>query len=280
MNNKYAQDAISALIFIIVLLLGLFVYGKFGPGLPLSVNQITTNKNDLFTVTGEGRVTVKPDVAEVNFGVNTTGATVALVQSQSNTAINRVVEAVKKLGIEAADIKTTNYNIYPQYANEGIPTPMLLPTAEPTVAAEEKMAIAPMPPKPGTPRITSYSMNISVIVKVRDLNKVNQVVDTATANGANQVGGINFTVDKPEIYQAEARKKAVENAKAKANDLASVAGIQLGKVVGIYENPGFYGRNYPLAMKAEGMGGDMGGTQIEPGSSEITTQVTLNYETR
>lgn len=287
MNSKHIHDAITAGIFVIIVLVGFSLYGLFGPGLPLSVNSITTNKNDVFSVTGEGRVSVKPDIAEVNFGVATTGQTVAVVQSQSNEAINKVVEEIKKLGIADADIKTTNYNIYPQYDTQGAAVPLTVAAApamdtmavrDIAMSAEPVMVTMPAP-SGRTPRITGYGMNVNIVVTVRDLTKVNQVIDTATANGANQVSNISFTVDDEEKYQAEARKLAIDDAKSKANELAGAAGLRLGKVVGVYESPVYYGRDVMMSAKAEGMGG-AGSTALQPGSTEIATQVTLNYETR
>lgn len=263
MKDQLISVAAKTATVAVITLVAFFLYGQFGPSLPISVNQITTNKNDLFTVTGTGEVTAKPDIAEVSFGVSATGETVATVQNQSNAAINKVIAAIKALGIADKDIKTTNYNINPQYGG----------------AEQDRMLIEPLPPSLDQ-RITGYSMNVNVVVKVRDLNKVNQVVDTATQNGANQIGGISFTVDNPEKYQAEARKLAIADAKRQANELASAAGISLGKIVGVYENPMFYGRgDVMMSAKAEPATGGAP-TQIEPGSSTISTQVTLNYETK
>lgn len=268
MKDQLISVAAKTATVALIILVALVLYSQFGPSLPISVNQITTNKNDLFSVTGSGEVTAKPDIAEVSFGVSATGQTVAAVQNQSNEAINKVVAAVKALGIADKDIKTTNYNINPQYGGVGQDRIMSDPQG-------------PLPPIVPDQNITGYSMNVNVVVKVRDLDKVNQVIDTATENGANQLGGISFTVDNPDKYQAEARKLAIEDAKKQANELASAAGIQLGKVVGVYESPMFYGRgDAALSAKAEPMGGPNVPTQIEPGSSTISTQVTLNYETR
>lgn len=265
MKGQLISLALKTTTVVAIIFIALFLYGTFGASLPLYINQTTTNKNDLFTVTGTGEVTAKPDIAEVSFGVATTGSSVVEVQNQSNEAINKVIAAVKALGISDKDIKTTNYNINPQYGREGDSKLMMMPE--------------PIPPTPDQD-ITGYNMNVNVLVKVRDLNKVNQVVDTATTNGANQIGGVSFTVDNPEKYQKEARELAVADAKRQANELANAAGIQLGKIVGIYENPMFYGRgDMMMSAKAEPATGGAP-TQIEPGSGTISTQMTLNYETR
>ena len=101
-----------------------------------------------------------------------------------------------------------------------------------------------------------------------------------TADGANQIGNLSFTVEDPEQFQSHARKIAIENAKKKASEIANESGISLGKIInvseGVSQNPG------PLMMTAEkttGLGGETP-TQIEAGSSEISVTVTLSYDTR
>ena len=234
----------------ILLILGaVFVFAKWGPGIPIT--SVVTQKQDLFTVTGEGKVTVVPDTAVVNLGITANHSTIKAAQTQANTVINKITEELKKLGIESTDIKTSNYSVYPQYNYDGGPS-----------------------------RITGYQVNASLTITVRDFDKVNQVIDTSTANGANTVGGIQLTVDEKrqkELLQ-QARELAVKEAKTKAESLARTAGITLGKIVNIqegYSNPGpVYAKEM---MAAVGGGGD---TQIQPGSTDITSSVTLFYETR
>ena len=118
-------------------------------------------------------------------------------------------------------------------------------------------------------------------IKVRDFSKINSVIDTATADGANQIGGLSFTVDNPEKFQAEARKEAIAKAKLKAEDIARESGINLGRIINVSE--GYNMAPLPMYAQAEktvGMGGGGTPTQVEPGSSEISVTVTLSYETQ
>lgn len=223
----------------------LFLFGKFGPGLPLSVNQITTAQPAPFTVTAEGKVTAIPDIAQVSVGFSTTGTNVSTVQNQANLIIKNVTSAVKNTGIDSKDIQTTNYNLSPNYDLQ---------------------------------RINGYSINVNLQIKVRDFSKINQVIDAATANGANQVSGLNFTFDNPEKFQSEARKIAIDNAKKKATEIAGESGITLGRLINVQESSNYNPRPMPMmAAAAEKMTTP---TQIEPGSSEITSSVILSYETR
>jgi len=231
--------------------IGMMIFLRFTPGLPIS--SVVTQKTDMFTVAGEGKVTVVPDTGIVNLGITASKSTVKAAQTEANTVINTISAKLKELGIENKDIRTSQYNIYPQYDYRG-----------------------------SINRITGYQVNISLTVTVRDIDKINSVVDTATALGANSVGGIQLTVDEDrqkELLQ-EARKKAVDDAKAKAESLASAAGITLGRIINVQESSGSYPRPmmaYDSKVMPSGAGG---GTEIEVGSADITASVTLFYETR
>lgn len=231
---------------VILVLAAVFAYGKFGPGLPIS--SVVTQKQDFFTVSGEGKVTVVPDTAMVNLGINSSGPSVKTAQADANGVINKVSDALKKLGIDAKDIKTSNYSIYPQYDLN---------------------------------KVNGYQVNISLSVTVRQLDKINDVIDSATGNGANMVGGVQLTVDenKQKELQQQARELAVKDAKQKADSLSRAAGLSLGRIVNVVEGGIFEPRPMPMMMAA-GLAKEDTGTQIQPGSTDITSSVTLYYETR
>ena len=179
----------------------LFTFTKlFGP-IPFAVNSVTTTKSTTFDVTGEGKVTAVPDVAVVTVGIQANGTTVKAAQDQINSTINKVSEAIKKLGVDSKDIKTTNYNVNPSY----------------DFTSGQK--------------ITGFLANTNLQIKVRQLEKANSVIDTATANGVNQVGGINFDIDEKTKLENEARQKAVDQAKKKAQDASKIAGFKLGRII-------------------------------------------------
>lgn len=227
----------------------LFTFTKiFGP-IPFSVNSVTTTKSTTFDVTGEGKVSVKPDVASVNVGIRSQGSTVKIAQDQINTVINKVSQAVKSLGVDAKDIQTTNYSIYPDYDYSG-----------------------------SSQRIKGYSASTNLSAKVRNTDKVNSVIDAATSNGANEISGINFEVDDKTKAENEAREKAVADAKSKAENAAKIAGFKLGRIVNYSENFGDFPR--PIPMRAMALENKAQGspTQVEPGSTEVNVTVTLSYE--
>ncbi len=225
----------------------LFTFTKlFGP-IPFSVNSVTTTKSSTFDVTGEGKVTATPDVALVTVGIQANGSTVKAAQDQINSTINKVSEAVKKLGIGSKDIKTTNYSINPSYDFTN------------------------------SQKITGYSASTNLSIKVRQLDKANSVIDSATSNGANQVGGISFDIDDKTKLENEARQKAVDEAKKKALEAAKISGFKLGRIINYSENFGGLPRPIPMLQAAD-IKAQGSPTQIEPGSAEITVIVTLSYE--
>ncbi len=236
---------------IVVFFLSLFAYTKLAGPIPFSLSSIVTTKTDTFTVTGEGKSTAIPDIAVVNAGVTAQGATVAVVQENINSKTNAIIAAVKKLGIKSEDIQTTNYSVNPTYDYQNT-----------------------------TQRITGYTANNTINIKVRDTARANEVIDGATAAGANQIGGVSFDVSDKTKAENEAREKAIAQAKKKAETAAKAAGFTLGKVINYTEGVGG-GMPGPMYAKADAvMNPERSATQIEPGSSEITISVSLSYEIR
>lgn len=230
---------------IAVFFIALFAYTKLVGPIPFSVNSVITTKTDTFTATGEGKATAIPDIAVISVGVTAQGSTVKQVQEALNTKINAVTAAVKKIGVSDKDMQTTNYNISPNY--------------------DYQISMQ---------RITGYQANTNLTIKVRDLDRANDVIDSSTAAGANQVGGVSFDVSDKTKAESEAREKAVTEAKEKAAQAAKIAGFSLGRIINYTEN---FGGSMPMPMYAKA---DMAreSTQIEPGSSEITVTVSLSYE--
>lgn len=253
--RRIAAPVIVILFFFVVL----FAYTKLAGPIPFDVNSVSTSKSDAFSVTGEGKVEAKPDSATVRLGVVARGSTSELAKTNLNTSINDIVDSIKDLGVEEDDIKTENFNIYPEYND-------LRPLPANTVSSDQN-------------RITGYTGNTNITVKVADAEMANKVLDIGVAHGANQVGGIDFEVkDKTEALN-KAREMAVADAKKKAEDAARIAGFRLGKVINYSEGQGG-GYPVPMYAKAENAVAQDSATQIQPGTNEIVITVTLSYEIR
>lgn len=226
----------------------LFVYTKLTGPIPFAVSSVTTSKSTTFDVSGEGKVLTSPDIASVNAGITAQAATVKAVQDQINSVINKVSAGLKEIGVDSKDIQTRDYNIHPNYDYTS-----------------------------GQQRITGYGANTTLLVKVRNLDNVNNVIDTATANGANQISGVSFDIEDKAKAENEARQKAVEEAKKKAEQAAKIAGFKLGRIINYSENKAGGIRPVPLMMEATDRASGAP-TQVEPGSSEVTISITLSYE--
>jgi uncharacterized protein YggE len=247
---------------IIVFFIVLFVYTKLAGPIPFFINSVNTTKTDLFSSNGEGQVTAAPDQATVDAGVTIQSATVAQAQNKVNEISDKIITDVKKLGVSANDIKTTNYSVNPNYSNEIVPMG------------------APMMPG-GQQNITGYTVTQNVEIKVKPIDKVNKVIDAATADGANLVGGVNFTFSDEfqKSLSDKATKQAVDDAKNKAQGLANAAGIHLGKIVNVVQNS-----NQPRpVMMGAGIAAkttdQSAPTNVTPGENTLTVDVVLYYET-
>jgi len=219
-----------------------------------STNQVlnTAATTNTVSFSGEGRVVAKPDIAKVQLSIVTEALTSKLAQDDNSKKSKSITDYLKKQNIEDKDIKTTGYNIYPQYK---------------------------YPQFGGQPQITDYQVNQSIEIKIRDLDKVSNILDGLVSAGANQVNDLSFEIDNPDALKAEARAKAIADAKKKANELKSQVGISLGKIVNFSENTGGY--PVPIYMKAEfdsrgGMGG--GGPSVPTGENEIVVNVNITYQ--
>lgn len=245
------KTGVSFLICLILFFVMLFTYTKLAGPLPFTVTSTTTQKSDAFNVTGTGKANIKADQATVRLGVIAQSSSAESTREEMTSKINKVTGGIKALGIADADIKTDNFNINPNYDY----TP------------------------DGKQNITGYNGNVNMTIKVKDTNLANKIIDSATANGANNVGGVSFDTVDQTAAEEEARVKAIADAKKKAEKAASAAGFKLGKIINYNEGSG--GGPQPMYdMKAMNAAGSVERTptQLEPGQNEVTVTVTLSYE--
>lgn len=201
------------------------------------------------TVVGEGRASATPDIVRVTVGVDVVNASLSKALTEVNTKTSAVIAALKKEGIDAKDIRTLDFNIYPQ------------------------QAYGPNGPGP----ITGYRVSNSVRVTIRTLDKAGALLEQAVNAGANTVQGLTFTIEDPKPVETEARVSAIQDARFKADALAQEAGATVGQVINITEavSGGPVPLNQPAAMTAQGGGG---GVEIAPGMQDVSVQVQVTYE--
>ncbi len=224
------------------------VYFKWMGALPISVTQ--TQKMSTFDVTGEGKVVVVPDQGVLNMGVSEEGYNLKQVQESVNKKMTNLSKALKDMGIADKDIKTTGYNYYPDYQNKN-----------------------------------NYRAYASVSVVVRELDKVSEVLDLIGSLGLDDVSGPSFGLSDELMNKTvkEARELAIDKAKAKAQELSGLAGMNLGRIVNIVEGtnrPQNYMVRDAMPVSGGGIAIEKTNTPVEVGSSEVVVDVTLSYETR
>ena len=205
------------------------------------------------SVDGTGEVFIKPDIAQISVSVTEKAATAPDAQKASTEKINAVVKFLKDSGIEDKDIKTTSYNIYPDYNYT----------------------------QTGGRIFTGYVVTQSLDIKVRKMDDAGKILSGATEKGANSIGGINFVVDNEDLAKEQARKQAIDKAKEKANKIASDLGVSLVRLVSFNESG-----NSPIYMAKDSftMGAGIASSAPAPviptGENKITVSVSLTYEFR
>ena len=220
------------------------------------IGQEIETKNTI-TVSDKGEVYARPDLALTTFSVITEKKTVAEAMSENAEKMNAVINSVKEQGVEDKDLKTTSFNIYPRYEYRRVET-----------------EIYPYPP--GKRVLVGYEVRQSLQVKIRDMEKIGDIIQGATDAGANQVGDLQFTIDNEDELKRQARQEAIEKAKRKAEELASQLGVKLVRIVNFSES-GTVPRYYRLEKEAVGMGGGEA-PEIETGENKIEVNVTITYE--
>ena len=170
-------------------------------------------------VNGVGKVTVEPDLAVLNLGVEAREATVSAARSSAANAMTRVIAALKDHGIADLDIRTQFFNI------------------QPIIVYQEKFQNGQ---RYSEPEIVGYRVSNQVTVKVRDLDSIGPILDDAVTAGGDliRVNGISFTIEDPAPYTVQAREAAVQDALAKAQQFATLTNVAVGKLVYITETGG------------------------------------------
>jgi hypothetical protein len=206
--------------------------------------------DNTLTVIGVGRLSIAPDIAMLTLGVNARATTVAEATADAARRMSAVLARVKSLGVADADITTVLYSVDPRTS----------------VARVEEPS-----------RVSGYQVNNLVQITVRKLEDVSAILDAAVAAGANFVREIHFTRADAARVQAEARTAAVNDALAKARQLAAAAGMRVGDVLSVRESP--TGR--PI-MRGSGLGATAmaASAPIEAGQLDVVVTIELRQAIR
>jgi uncharacterized protein YggE len=211
---------------------------------------VSTGTPHTLTVSGAGQVSLQPDIATIYVGVHTEAPSASEAVSQNNIKTQKLIDALKAAGMEAKDIQTMNFSIgqITQYSPDGKPTS------------------------------TSYGVDNTVYLTVRNLPKLGDLLDAAVSAGANNINSIQFDVSDKTKALSDARNAAVKAAKTQAEELAAAAGVTLGAVQSIQ----YYDASPTPVFQGKGMGGGAAAADmsvpINPGQMQITVTVTMAYD--
>jgi len=213
--------------------------------------QVAVSEQRNISVSGTGEASGTPDIATITVGVQTVAPTAIDASKQNEALISRVMAALKKSGIADRDIQTADYSIWPEQRHD--------------------------PKGTGEVTITGYRVNNTVRVVVRDLGKLGSVLGTITGAGANTINGINFGIDDTDALETRAREAAMADARAKAEALARLAGVELGEVLTLSMSSG---GGYPRPMARMAMADDEMAPSISAGELSIGVNVHVTYAIR
>jgi uncharacterized protein len=200
------------------------------------------------SVSGHGEMQAVPDVATVSIGVNTQGATAAEALESNNKAMRTLFEMLKKAGIEARDISTSNFSVGPRYNYDNNTQP---------------------------PKIMGYDVTNMVNVTVRKVEDVGESLDLLVSSGSNLINGVYFSVSKADTLLDDARIAAIADAKRKAELYARAAGVKLGNIVSINEASA---APPPIMYQGRAKTTEANDVPIAQGEQTLSTNVTVTYE--
>ncbi|MEY4747709.1 MAG: hypothetical protein RLZZ416_758 [Candidatus Parcubacteria bacterium] len=219
------------------------------------------------TVEGEGEVFAVPDTATFSVTVQEEAKEVKNAQETATKKGNDIIAYLKSQGVDEKDIQTTDYSVYPQY--------------DYVQAQTCREGYCP----PGRQTLRGFQVSQTLTVKVRDTQKAGDLLSGVGSKGASQVSGLSFTIDDQKALEAQARGKAIDDARAKAEALAKQLDVDIVRVVGFNEGgrggPIYYAKT--MAMDASGMGGAPEAApapQLPVGQNKITSNVSIVYEIR
>ncbi len=243
--NVRAIAAGSALVIVAALAAAALI----GPRSSMSASDTALPR--IVSVSGLGEVKSPPDMATISTGVVSEAVSAKDALAKNNAAMAAVIAALKNAGISEDDIQTSGFSVSPKYP--------------------------PYQPNQTTNRIVGYTVSNNVTAQVKNLKTLGPILDTLVQSGSNQISGITFGIDDPKKVLNEARKKAVADARAKAELYAEAAGVSLGHVVQISESTAITPPVPMMRMAVEAAAADAS-VPIAAGQQTVSATVSITYE--
>lgn len=222
--------------------------------------------SNTISVSGDGEVFAVPDTATFSVSIQERAKDVKTAQAAATKKSNDIIAYLKDAGVEEKNIQTADYNVSPQYEySNGACTSGYC--------------------QPGKQTLVGFEVTQTLTVKVKDTDKAGELLSGVGSKGASSVSGLSFTIDDQDALEADARDKAIADAKSKADELADSLGVSIVRVVGFSESsfqPYAYGRG-GIAMDAMTMSAKAEAApapELPVGQNKITSNVNITYEIR
>jgi uncharacterized protein YggE len=241
--------------------------------------------SNVITLSGHGEVSAVPDIANVYFTISKDAKTAKEASDGVAVIEEKALNFLKSKSIAEKDIKTENASVYPKYEYRQAVCPAIPPIPM-MDAGREGVSVSPSSPAyycPGGKQVlTGYTASESITVKIRKVDDAGSIMQGLTTTGVSNLNGPNFTIDNEDTLKAEARKKAIDDAKEKAKVLAGDLGVKLGRIANFSEGGGYGGPIYYAkdAMVENSAGAVPAPAILPKGENTISSDVTITYEIR
>lgn len=222
-----------------------------------STQKESVDNQAVITVTGEGEVVAKPDIATVTFTVRENAKTVPEAQKLTEAKVTKGLESLKTLGVVDTDVKTLSYNVSPRYVSSQIYCPM--------------SSYCPTQTK-----IDGYDVAETIQVKIRKIDQAGEAIGLIGGANITEITGPDFTIDDTKKLEDQAKSLAINEAKLKAQKIAKDLGVRLGHISAYSENGGYYpsvGFGGAMIAKADSI-------TVPQGETNVKVNVSVSYKIR
>jgi uncharacterized protein YggE len=264
-HHGFLKSRLNAKLFAAFLIVATIFVGAKAVNAIINFDSQAQPATNVISVSGEGKASAVPDIATISFTISEDADTSAKAQDAAAKKMNVASALLKDLKIPDKDIKASSYNVSPRYSY-----PQPCDGIRPCVYNQEA-------------KIIGYTASETVEVKVRVIDDAGKVLSALGDAGVSNLYGPNFAVENPDKVKAEARKEAVEKARAQAKELASALGVRIVRIVSYSENGGGYYPQYNMAKDAVSAGmatPPRPEIALPTGENEVIVNVSVTYEIR
>jgi len=258
-NKEVEKKFFKLLLSVFVLFLIFFVYASTQK--VIKENSVLTvgDQSNLINISKTGTVYVTPNIGTINLTSTVEAKTIADALKENNEKIANLANFLKAQGIASGDIKTAGFNVNPRYEwSDSKDSNGNVVTGKRTVAG--------------------YEVSQATEVKIRDLSKVGNIIDGAAQIGINNIGDLAFVVESEDAAKAQAREKAITDAKSEAQSIANKLGVTLGNVSSYSESFSALNSRTALSYEKAMAGSGSSPTSIESGNNKVEVTVNVSFE--